>query len=95
MSKSFNPLSVGSFGLLGGEEAAPAVQAPAAAAPAPTPAAAPAAPAGPTAEEQAAAKAEEDKKKKGAAKGAGGTILTGSLGVQDDQSSGKKTLLGA
>jgi len=85
MSKSFNPIAMFTGG---GEE--PVV------APVQTPAAAPVEPEGPTAKEQAAAKAEEDKKKKKAAQGAGGTILTGSMGVQtDEQTAGKKTLLGA
>lgn len=79
----------------GGEET-PQVAAPAPAAAQPETPAAPAAPAaGQTAEEKAAiAKAEEDKKKK-AAQGAGGTVLTGSLGVQPEEGAAKrKTLLG-
>jgi FKBP-type peptidyl-prolyl cis-trans isomerase len=42
----------------------------------------------------AATAAEAEKKKKQGALSAGGTILTGSLGLQDENTGGQKTLLG-
>ncbi len=85
-------LSKGGGGGGGVFKSQPAPQIIASPQPAPAPAAAPPAPSGPSEAEKAAAAEEEKKKKKQAA---GGTVLTGSLGVTDEGVADKKTLLGA